>query len=430
MPKSSLLVKKSGEFYETNKKRFKKAFTAGPEWFMTLGDSYEPRTGDLLVHQDNGKRILIVCHTDFVVPTIPSDEVEKAWLKRFGPLQPLPSMPNFGPHKFCNTGKWFPEDNVPVVPTKLSKHEEDTLSIEWVAKMASKLNGPVVDDRLGCALALGCTAWADILFTDCEEIGQSTAGFFQAPRAYNWIIGFDRRGTDVVTYDYKDKDWLSALGGEFTVGNGSFSDIGYLENLATACVNMGVGYYNEHTVNAHWKPKDTEEQFARLYKFWSTYGDTAFNHIPPKKVVIGTPGRHEGVTQTSLHGREWLSELEPPKPAPLANTFKYSGPTYYTPFDYRAPLVTPTESSKSVRSVASTSPSRFEQTNIPGTVWDNEQADYRSLAEVDWNDQDVIDFVETMYPEFLSELHEYKTALDKDVPIDPLAREFGGSYGW
>ena len=73
MPKSSLLVKKSGEFYETNKKRFKKAFTAGPEWFMTLGDSYEPRTGDLLVHQDNGKRILIVCHTDFVVPTIPSD---------------------------------------------------------------------------------------------------------------------------------------------------------------------------------------------------------------------------------------------------------------------------------------------------------------------------------------------------------------------
>ena len=80
--------------------------------------------------------------------------------------------------------------------------------------------------------------------------------------------------------------------------------------------------------------------------------------------------------------------------------------------------------------MASTSPARFEQTNIPGTVWDNEQADYRSLAEVDWNDQDVIDFVETMYPEFLSELHDYKTTMDKDVPIDPLAREFHWGYTW
>ena len=420
MPKSSLLIKKSGEFYETNKRRFQKAFTAGPEWFMTLGDSYEPRTGDLLVHQDNGKRILIVCHTDFVVPTIPSDEVDDAWLEKFGPLQPLPSVPNFGPHKFCNTGKWFPEDNVPVVPKKLPKHEEDALSIDWVAEKASRLDGPVVDDRLGCALALGCTAWADILFTDCEEIGQSTAGYFQAPRAYNWIIGFDRRGTDVVTYDYKDKDWLSALGGEFTVGHGSFSDIGYLENLATACVNMGVGYYNEHTINAHWKPKDTEEQFARLYKFWSIYGDTAFNHIPPKKVVTGNPGRHEGVTQVSLHGREWLSELEPSKPAPLANTFKYTGPTY-TPF---------AGPSKSARSVASTSPTRYEQTVIPGTVWDNGTNDYRSLAEVDWHDPDVIDFVEEVYPSFLQELHEYKEVMDKDVPIDPLAREFDWGYTW
>ena len=131
-----------------------------------------------------------------------------------------------------------------------------------------------------------------------------------------------------------------------------------------------------------------------------------------------------------MHGREWLSELEPPKPAPLANTFKYSGPADYTPFDYRAPLVTPTESSKSVRSVASTSQAMFEQTNIPGAIWDNEQADYRSLAEVDWNDQDVIDFVETMYPEFLSELHEYKEAMDKDVPIDTLDREFHWRYGW
>ena len=421
-------------FYQQDKQRFHEAFTAPKEWFLTLGDWYEPRTGDLLVHQDNGKKILIVVHTDFVVPTIPKEDVGTAWLREFGPSQPLPSLPDFGPHKFCNSGKWFPEDNKPVVPEKLTATEEDLLSYDWVARKADKLAGPVVDDRLGCALALGCTAWADILFTDCEEMGMSTAAFFQAPRAYNWIIGLDRRGTDVVTYTYKDKDWLAALEEDFTIGTGSFSDIGYLENLGTACVNMGVGYYNEHTTAAHWKPQDTEEQFARLYKFWSKYGETQFHHIPPKKQVTGVPGRHEGKVQYSLHGREWLLEKEQPVTAASVYTPKtgvYTPQTWYSPFDTWKQPATPTVASKSYGSAASTSTKRFEDTTIKGTVWDNSINEYMSLSDVDLSDQDTIDFIEIHYPEFLADLALYKESteiLSRDVITDPLMRDYSWGF--
>ena len=400
-------------FYNSNKKQFQKAFTADRDWFRQWGDVYEPRSGDLLVHQDNGKKILIVAHTDFVVPTIPNDDKDGAWLGRYGCHQPLPAISNFGPYRFKNTGYWFPEDNKPVAPTTIPKDELEELSEDWVADKAAKLGGPVVDDRLGCALALGCTSWADILFTDCEEDGESTAAYFQAPRAYNWIIGFDRRGTDVVTYDYKDKDWLSALESQFTIGHGSFSDIGYLEKLGTACVNMGIGYYNEHTTNAFWKPKETEEQLNRLYAVWSKHSETQFNHVPPKPTK--TVGRHQGQDQYSLHGREWLLELAPEA----------------TPVAHQAPLERAwvgnyLGTSKSARSME-LSPIRYIETTIPGTVWDDYSGDYRSLTDIDWDAPDVKEFIALYYPTLVPELAAWQTSLQRDAPVDPLLREYGYS---
>ena len=410
MPKRS----RQDKFYSPDKERFHAAFVNGRDWFMGLGDVYEPRPGDLLVHQDNGKKILIVVHTDYVVPTIPAVDADAAWMARYGPMQPLPSIPNFGPYTFTNTGRYCLEDNVPVPPKKLSKKQEDTLSFDWVAQQADQLNGPVVDDRLGCALALGCTSWADILFTDCEEIGMSTAAYFQAPRAYNWIIGFDRRGVDVVTYDYKDKDWLQALGTHFTVGNGSFSDIGYLENLGTACVNMGVGYYNEHTTAAHWTPKATEEQFARLYAFWREHSDTQFNHIPPKRSASATLGRHEGKQQYSMHGREWLLDVVP-EPVKTSTIWKSS--------------FTPTTLGKLAGSPGLATPSfRYQYTPIPNTVFDEYAADYRNVSDLDWDDPDVSEFIELHYPTLLSELAAYKASLVRDVPNDPLMYHFGYDF--
>ena len=405
------------KFYNSDKEQFQKAFTADKEWFCQWGDVYEPRSGDLLVHQDNGKKILIVAHMDYIVPSIPGDEQDVAWLRRYGHHQPLPTIPKFGPYTFTNTGSWFPEDNKPVAPKTMPKDDLEELSETWVADKAANLGGPVVDDRLGCALALGCTSWADILFTDCEEEGRYTAAYFQAPRAYNWIIGFDRRGTDVVTYDYKDKDWLSALSDYFTIGHGSFSDIGYLENLGTACVNLGIGYYNEHTTKACWNPKETEEQFNRLYAFWSKHSDTQFHHIPPKTVAT-TPGRHQGKAQYSLHGREWLLDIAP-EPTPLANT---------TPLEraWTGSYLSSREWTSPKRSIpAEIAPMRFYETPIPGTVWDDYEGDYRSLSDVDWEAPDTKEFIDLFYPNLVAELSAWSESLHRDIPADPLLREFG-----
>ena len=422
MPKRS----RQDSFYNSDKARFHDAFVQDREWFLDKGDVYEPRPGDLLVHQDNGKKILIICHTDFVVPTIPNKDAAGAWMARYGKDAPLPELENFGPYHFTNTGRWFPGDNIPVMPKSLPKAEEHQLSFDWVAAQADRLQGPVVDDRLGCALALGCTSWADILFTDCEEEGRSTAAFFQAPRAYNWIIGFDRRGTDVVTYNYKDKDWLSALGKHFDIGNGSFSDIGYLEKLGTACVNMGVGYYNEHTTAAHWVPKDTEEQFAKLYAFWSKYRDTQFHHLPPKTTAKTELGRHEGKDQYSLHGRDWLLDIEPEPVKTIApvvysggwQASKYTGKPVYKP---RPAMPTTVVANKSYGSGAE----RYQHTSIPATVWDDWVADYRSLDELNLDDPEILEFIWAYYPTFADDLEAYKASRDADLPNDPLFRAYG-----
>ena len=417
MPKSCQTAK----FYDSDHDRFETAFTADKEWFRQWGDVYEPRSNDLLVHQDNGKKILIVAHMDYVVPTIPTIDQDKAWLHRYGHLESLPTISGFGPYQFKNTGRWFPEDNKPVAPAKLSLTEQDELSFDWVAAKAAKLGGPVVDDRLGCALALGCASWADLLFTDCEEQGRSTAAYFQAPRAYNWIIGFDRRGTDVVTYDYKDKTWLSALSDYFTIGQGSFSDVGYLEKLGTACVNMGVGYYNEHTTSAYWNPKETEEQFSKLYAFWSKHRDTQFNHVPPK--TTGTVGRHQGQDQYSLHGREWLLELQPePTPLPTVPAERsWVG-------NYLQAAGLPPVYSKSKRS-AVMSDKRYLATSIPGAVWDAFQGDYRSTLDIDWDSPDTQEFIDQNYPALVPELLAWQESLNRDTPVDPLLREYGYN-GW
>ena len=412
-----------GKFYDSDHTRFQTAFTADNDWFRQWGDVYEPHSDDLLVHQDNGKKILIVAHMDYIVPRIPADDEGAAWKHRYGHLEPLPNISGFGPYKFKNTGRWFPEDNVPVAPEKLTLAVEEELSWDWVATKAAKLGGPVVDDRLGCALALGCASWADLLFTDCEEKGRSTAAYFQAPRAYNWIIGFDRRGTDVVTYDYRDKEWLSALESYFTIGHGSFSDVGYLEKLGTACVNMGIGYYNEHTTSAFWNPQETEEQFNKLYAFWSKHRDTQFNHVPPKSVGGSAPGRHQGKDQYSLHGREWLLDITP-EPAPLT-IVPVERP--WVGNYLRATGLPPVESKSKGSAVMSDK--RYLATSIPGTVWDDYQGDYRPITDIDWESEDVQDFIDQNYPALVPELLAWQETVGRDTPVDPLLREYGYS-GW
>lgn len=146
--------------------------------------------------------------------------------------------------------------------------------------------GPVVysralDDRLGAYVGLELLPKMgmkfDYLLTVGEEDGMSTAQFFNASdhhdREYNWIIEFDRGGTDVVLYGYEDDDLVEMV--EETgadVEQGIFSDISYMEHVGVKAMNWGVGYRDYHGPRAHvWLADmfDMIDYFATFYETWS-----------------------------------------------------------------------------------------------------------------------------------------------------------------
>lgn len=174
----------------------------------------------------------------------------------------------------------------------------DTVGLAWqrTARFVDTEDGPVVfsralDDRLGAYIilellpALGIQF--DILLTVGEENGRSTAGFFEAPKDYNWMIEFDRGGTDVVMYQYENlptvingkdvdiADLVKASGAR--VGEGIFSDICYLEHLGCKGFNWGVGYQDYHGPRAHAFLEDT---FWMVSKFLRLHDAIADIHLP------------------------------------------------------------------------------------------------------------------------------------------------------
>lgn len=143
---------------------------------------------------------------------------------------------------------------------------------------------PYLDDRLGVYTilhvlpALGVNV--DILFTMDEENGTSTADLFSTTFKYNWLVEFDRRGEDVVTYRYQDKEWedkLKSVG--FKVGAGTYTDICKLQDLGCKAFNVGVGYENEHNIHSFFVEEVYERQMARFVKFHDKYKETRFPHI-------------------------------------------------------------------------------------------------------------------------------------------------------
>ncbi len=150
-------------------------------------------------------------------------------------------------------------------------------------------NGPAVisgalDDRLGAYVILrllpklGVTC--DWLLTVGEESGQSTARFFQTPKAYDHIIEFDRGGTDVVMYQYDDhdtRDTVRECGAD--VGEGSFSDICYLEQLNVKAFNWGVGYQgNYHSEHGYAILGDTFDMVGKYLRFHKLNAGIAMPH--------------------------------------------------------------------------------------------------------------------------------------------------------
>lgn len=166
----------------------------------------------------------------------------------------------------------------------------DTVGLhhERMARFVDTEAGPVVfsralDDRLGAYTilewlpALGIQY--DLLLTVGEEQGRSTAEFFEPPKDYDWMIEFDRGGTDVVMYQYEDNelaDRVEESGAH--VGRGIFSDICYLEHLGIKGINWGIGYRDYHGPRAHAFLDDTFKMVGQYLRFHEKNAGTAMPH--------------------------------------------------------------------------------------------------------------------------------------------------------
>jgi hypothetical protein len=144
-----------------------------------------------------------------------------------------------------------------------------------------------LDDRLGAYTILDllpkCGIEYDILLTVGEESGQSTAMYFDADKDYDWIIEFDRGGTDVVMYQYDDEATRAAVRRTGArVGDGIFSDISYMEHVGVKGFNWGVGYQDYHSTRGHAYIDDYLSMIARYLKFHQQNAGTAMPHDETK----------------------------------------------------------------------------------------------------------------------------------------------------
>jgi hypothetical protein len=152
-------------------------------------------------------------------------------------------------------------------------------------KKKTKVYNMQLDDRLGVYTILDLLPKmgieCDILLTEGEEIGNSTAQHFESDK-YNWIFSFDRHGEDAVLYEYGDfptAKWETALKNSgFRIGVGSFSDIAFMEHLKIKGVNIGTGYEGEHFKDCYARMDVLERQIYKFKDFYEINKDTKFPH--------------------------------------------------------------------------------------------------------------------------------------------------------
>jgi hypothetical protein len=189
---------------------------------------------------------------------------------------------------------------------------------------------PVLDDRLGVYIItsllpkLGIKA--DVLLTIGEEVGKSTASLFESTwkqdtadlpkKQYNWMFQFDRAGTDVVMYQYRNQasvKLLEAVG--YKVGTGSNSDISKLDDMGCVGFNFGCGYDNYHSYRAFAWLDETFEMVARFTKFYALHRGTMMEHTRTSTVSASSYSHYGGFGSESsqfkhYHGGRYYSDKE------------------------------------------------------------------------------------------------------------------------
>jgi hypothetical protein len=163
-----------------------------------------------------------------------------------------------------------------------------------MTQMGPVVTGGSLDDRLGAYVILrmlprlGITC--DWLLSVGEESCESTAAYFTPGKDYDWIIEFDRMGTDVVMYQYENEASRRAVRASgATVGKGSFSDIAVLDHLGVKGFNWGVGYRgNYHSPQGYAYLNDTLAMVGRFQRFHAQNADVTMPHEPEWRI----PGYH------------------------------------------------------------------------------------------------------------------------------------------
>ena len=142
-----------------------------------------------------------------------------------------------------------------------------------------------LDDRLGVyailellpSIGINC----DVLLTEGEETGNSTAQFFKTGKKYNWMFQFDRSGIGAVLYQYESEKLNKMLETcDFRIEEGSFSDIVFLERLGIKGINFGTGYYDNHSLSSYANLAHFAYSINRFVKFYNKYKDQKLAHEP------------------------------------------------------------------------------------------------------------------------------------------------------
>ena len=145
--------------------------------------------------------------------------------------------------------------------------------------------GAGFDDRLGCfvghQLVKNYPQWFDLLITDYEESGSSTAEFFCPSHEYNFVVELDREGAGYVDYDLASEElqqylWVYGLECNW----GSYSDIVEMDFIKCSKINLGLGTYNGHAESPHsgFIESTLDSQIKKLLNFVEDYHDKHFEY--------------------------------------------------------------------------------------------------------------------------------------------------------
>jgi hypothetical protein len=165
------------------------------------------------------------------------------------------------------------------------------------SKDETRIYCPTLDDRLGAYLILEFLPLFglkyDILLTDNEETGNTSAKIFNLPKGkkYNWMFSFDRHGDDVVHYRYYEiRKYLEQAGfGSTEISHGAFSCIDSLDKLECLGANFGTGYHEEHNL---WAYAVMGETIKNVNRFLDFYDKFANQHLEYKSTPITTYPSH------------------------------------------------------------------------------------------------------------------------------------------